>query len=122
MQGQILIIESNEINRNLLLEIFSHESFQVTAVASCSSGLTVIEESNVDLILIDQYHQYKGDATAYNKILNLMPAIPVILLTSNLPDTISNYYMDLGVSDLVKKPYDQSTLLSSARQALAMRH
>ena len=116
---QVLVIETCEINRNLLQEILGNQSYKVTIAASCLAAMHAIEHSSYNLILMSQcLFEYKHDAER-DHLLELAHSIPVLLLCTTQPDATALRHFNSNLSYYLHKPYDQSTLLDSISWTLS---
>lgn len=115
----VLVIESCEINRNLLREILGDQSYHVTAVNDCIAALQIIKKTSIDLILIAQTIVQTNHYPEQNLFLNQVQSIPVLLLCDSSPDASDLRLVHPTI--YVHKPYGKATLLDSIHLALNSR-
>ncbi len=105
----LLIIEDNELNRNMLSEILK-ENYDIFAASNGKEGLEILKEKAqcISAILLDiqmpvmngfEFLEYVGQDAVYCKI-------PVIVTT--VLDSVNDEKkcLELGAKDFIVKPYD----------------
>jgi PAS domain S-box-containing protein len=122
---KILLIEDNEINRDMLSRRLERKGYEVTAVGSDTEGLARAGLDNPDLILIDIYLPTpdQGDADQWDAIQQLKAnsqtqAIPVIALTSDAIADEGKKLLAAGCDEYEPKPVDFSRLLEKIAKLL----
>lgn len=91
-------------------------------VVTCSSGTEAIEtapEKKPDVILLDIMMPGMDGITAYKKLKELVPEIPVIFMTAKAQSHELASYMELGITGVISKPFDPLKLPDSVRDILA---
>ncbi|MEW8026441.1 MAG: HD domain-containing phosphohydrolase [Candidatus Thiodiazotropha sp.] len=121
---RILVVEDNELHLTMHVEALRSLPCQVTAVTSGHKALTLVEQENFDLVLLDKrLPDIDGDEVCYRIRQELdNHLLPVIMVTAfgnpeSLRQSLSN-----GANDFIKKPYDPLELKSRARAAMEMKH
>jgi len=114
----ILIVEDEKkLARALQLEL-EYEDYQVTLVHDGREALTLINEDDFDLILLDIMLPSLSGMEILRRIRKDEIQIPVILLTARdeTYDKVSG--LDLGANDYVTKPFEIEELLARIRTQL----
>jgi two-component system sensor histidine kinase/response regulator len=124
----VLVVDDNDINRNILAETLTNWRMNATAVESGATALKAISAANgadhpFSIVLVDA--QMPGmDGFELVKEIHRQPgpAVPVILMLSSdrlLGDRAQ--CQDLGVKVFLTKPVGESELLDAVVVALGMR-
>ena len=115
MAKQILIIDDERSIRETLSGILEDEGFTPVCTASAEEGLTILEEKNIDLILLDIWLGDNMDGlTALEKIKEIY-SLPVIMISGHGTIETAVKATRKGAFDFVEKPlsYDKIILAIS---------
>ncbi len=118
--SKILIIEDEAAIRRVLKKIISEENdtYQVEEAEDGLVGIDMISKSDFDLVLCDIKMPKMDGVEVLEKIKNLKPEIPVVMISGHGDlDTAVNT-MRLGAFDYISKPPDLNRLLNTVRNAL----
>ncbi len=110
---KILIVEDNELNRNMLLETLSTYNLDVAAVSCGAEALKYLAKEAVDLILTDIMMPEMDGIELCRRLKSnlLIKDIPVFFLSADTSEiTIKNAF-DVGGENYLSKPYNESELL-----------
>ena len=117
---KILLIEDNELNRDMLSRRLEHRGFHVVAAEDGQQGLAAAHAEAPDLILMDlSLPQMDGWELA--RILKADPAtrdIPLIALTAHAMCGDREAALQAGCDDYDTKPVDLDRLLSKMEKLL----
>ncbi len=119
VQKTILLVEDDAGNRRILAEILSDLGYKVIAEPDGTSALSTIRHGvDIDLVVTD-YRM--PDMTGLDLVVTLrqvMPAVPVIMLTAY--GSIENYFrsMSLGVFEYINKPIEKHEFEQIVKTAL----
>jgi len=123
--AQVLIIDDNEINRQILTEQMSTWNFESAAAASGSEGLNLLRaiEDNglvLDCIILDyQMPEIDGQQTLeLIRNINAFSETPIIMLTSVDQLETGKKFSSLGINGHLNKPYRSSVLLEMILEAV----
>lgn len=114
-KGKILIVEDeSKIARLIQLEL-EHEGYETGTAHSGSDGLTLFQQEQWDLLLLDVMLPGINGLEVLRRVRSTDHQTPVILLTARdaLPDKVSG--LDLGANDYITKPFDIEELLARIR-------
>lgn len=116
---KVLVVEDNELNREIVTELLESEGIIVTSVEDGSQAVNIIDESKedaFDLVLMDvQMPVMNGyDATKAIRNLNIKQKadIPIVAMTANAFEDDRNYALSIGMNEHIAKPIDVSRLLN----------
>jgi two-component system cell cycle response regulator DivK len=110
---KILLVEDNEMNRDMLVRRLVRRGFEVSAAGDGQEGLALARTQLPDIILLDMSlpemdgwevaRRLKGDASTQD--------IPVIALTAHAMNGDREAALDAGCEDYDTKPIDMNRLL-----------
>ncbi len=119
----ILIVEDNEMNRDMLYRRLSRKGYSVLVAQDGVEGMSVARSETPDLIIMDlslpivdgweASRRLKADATT--------SAIPIIALTAHAMSTDKEKALAAGCDDFDTKPIDFNRLLQKIDDACARR-
>ncbi|MEA3468110.1 MAG: sigma-54 dependent transcriptional regulator [Thermodesulfobacteriota bacterium] len=115
MAKHILIIDDEASIRETLSGILEDEGFTPVSAASAEEGLTILDEQNIDLILLDIWLGDNMDGlTALEKIKEVY-SLPVIMISGHGTIETAVQATRKGAFDFVEKPlsYDKIILAIS---------
>ncbi len=118
--SKILIIEDEETIRRVLKKIISEENdtYEVEEAKDGLEGLNLITKNDYDLVLCDIKMPKMDGVEVLEKVKNLKPEIPFVMISGHGDlDTAVNT-MRLGAFDYISKPPDLNRLLNTVRNAL----
>lgn len=118
--AKILIVDDNELNRDLLVSRMQKAGHQTTCAENGSQALEILEKEHCDLVLLDiMMPVMDGEETlqqirANNKWKNL----PIIMISAiNDPDRIDKC-IENGADDFITKPFKAALLNASLESCL----
>jgi len=117
---KILIIEDEAAIRRVLKKIISeeNETYEVEEAEDGLKGIEMISKSDFDLVLCDIKMPKMDGVEVLEKVKNLKPEIPIVMISGHGDlDTAVNT-MRLGAFDYISKPPDLNRLLNTVRNAL----
>lgn len=117
----ILLVEDNEMNRDMLSRRLIKKGFSVNTAEDGQEGLDSARKQRPDLILLDMSLPVKDGWTtaAELKADPLTRDIPVIALTAHAMDGDRQRAMSAGCDDYDTKPVDLKRLLLKIDARLA---
>jgi len=110
----ILLVEDNEMNRDMLTRRLQRQGFAVITAADAQAALTAAQQQQPQLVLMDlSLPGMDGwQATQLLKSNPLTAAIPVIALTAHIGEHMRERAMQIGCDDYDCKPIDFTRLLA----------
>jgi CheY-like chemotaxis protein len=118
---KILLIEDNEMNRDMLSRRLATRGFDVVVAIDGSSGAAAATGEQPDLILMD-VSLPDMDGFEVTRQLRAQPAtaaIPIIALTAHSMDADRLHAMEAGCQDFDTKPVDLIRLLAKINALLS---
>ena len=121
---RILLVEDNEMNRDMLSRRLSRRGFDVLIAENGKAGVELAASEKPDLILMDMSLPVMDgwEATRQIKANPLTSAIPVIALTAHAMASDRDMALDAGCDDYDSKPVDLSQLVRKIEQLLTTSH
>ena len=113
MAGKILLVENNEMNRDMLSRRLRRRGYNVVLALDGKEGIEKAEEERPDLILMDlSLPVIDGwEATRRLKAADETKSIPIIALSSHAMTGDRKKALDAGCNDYDTKPVDLERLL-----------
>ena len=121
MPHRILIIDDEEDIREVAaLSLETVAGWQVITANSGAQGLARAIEHQPDAILLDVMMPGMDGPTTFRELRNhpRTRRIPVLLLTAKVQASDQRRFADLGVEDILFKPFDPLTLSTQIADAL----
>ena len=117
---KILLVEDNELNRDMLSRRLTRTGFHVIVAENGRKGLELTRTEKPDLILMDMnLPEIDGwNATKTIKLDEEINHIPVIALTSHAMAGDKKRALEAGCDEYEPKPIDFSALLTKIHRLL----
>jgi two-component system response regulator len=111
--AKILLVEDNEMNRDMLSRRLERKGYQVAIAVDGQQGVQMAKSENPELILMDMSLPVMDgwDATRTIKSDPEMKHIPIIALTAHAMSGDREKALDAGCDDYDTKPIDLKRLL-----------
>ena len=117
---KILIVEDNEMNRDMLSRRLTRKGYEVALAEDGEAGLTAIRNGKPDIVLMDMGLPIKDGwtATAEAKADEEIKDIPIIALTAHSLEADKERALAAGADDFDTKPVNLSGLLEKIEALL----
>ena len=112
--AKILLVEDNEMNRDMLSRRLAKRGFDVVVALDGSSGAAAAAAEQPDLILMD-ISLPDMDGCEVTRLVRAQPStasIPIIALTAHAMETDRIRALEAGCQDFDTKPVDLARLLA----------
>ncbi len=122
--ARVLVVDDNEVNREVLREMLEHEGM---VVACAENGLLAIERVKgglgLDIVLMDLNMPVMGGIEATREIRGLVgfASLPIVALTADALKETRASCLAAGMSDFAAKPVEVQHLLATLRRWLGSR-
>ncbi len=118
---KILLVEDNEMNRDMLSRRLARRGFEVLIAENGQSGVDLTVSERPDLVLMDMSLPVMDgwEATRRLKADPNTSAIPIIALTAHAMASDREQALEAGCDDYDSKPVDLSRLVRKIEQLLA---
>ena len=119
----VMVVDDQQVNRDLLSSILSREGFQVCAVDSGEQALEQLEASCPDAVLLDVVMPGMNGFECLQRIRRCYDAteLPVIMATVDADRESTVAALHHGANDYVTKPFDPDVLLARTRGHVRLR-
>lgn len=123
MTIKILLVEDNELNRDMLSRRLQRKGFDVLTAVDGKEGVTIAESHKPDLILMDMSLPVMDgwEATRQIKANPQTSHIPIIALTAHAMTGDREKTMAAGCDDYDTKPVELQRLLDKIQLLLSKR-
>ena len=106
--AQLLLVEDNEINREVALELLRGEGLEVTVAVDGQEAVEHVAARPFDLVLMD-VQMPRMDGLAATQAIRQMPGregMPIVAMTANAFAQDRAACMAAGMNDFVAKPFE----------------
>jgi two-component system cell cycle response regulator DivK len=119
--AKILLVEDNEMNRDMLARRLERRGYQVVIAIDGEQGVRLAREESPDLILMDMSLPVLDgwEATRRLRALPVTQAIPIIALTAHAMAGDREQALQAGCNDYDSKPIEFARLLGKIQALLA---
>jgi len=120
--ARILLVEDNEMNRDMLSRRLARRGFDVLIAENGQSGVELAVSARPDLVLMDMSLPVIDgwEATRRIKADPSTASIPVIALTAHAMAEDKEMALEAGCDDYDSKPVDLSRLVAKIEHLLAV--
>jgi CheY-like chemotaxis protein len=118
--AKILLVEDNEMNRDMLARRLERRGYQVVVALDGAQGLQLAQAETPDLILMDMSLPVLDgwEATRQLKSQPATQAIPIIALTAHAMSGDRDKAIAVGCNDYDTKPIEFSRLMDKIQALL----
>ncbi len=113
--ARLLLVEDNEINRQVAQELLEKFGLVVTAAENGEEAISLLNEAQFDGVLMDMQMPVMDGVTATREIRKnpVFSKLPIIALTANVMVSEQKEFLDAGITDHVGKPIDPDRLVAT---------
>ena len=119
----ILLVEDNEVNRDMLVRRLQRAGHQVTTAGDGEAALEAMRQQQPAVVLMDMNLPIKDGWTACREAQQdtSIADIPIIALTAHAMEEDKHRALEAGCSDYATKPVDFPDLLAKIAAQLDAR-
>tara|TARA_B100000530_G_C15776804_1_gene415795 strand:+ start:76 stop:459 length:384 start_codon:yes stop_codon:yes gene_type:complete len=120
----ILLVEDNEMNRDMLVRRLQRAGYQVATAGDGEAALIAMREQQPAVVLMDMNLPIKDGWTACREAQQdaSIAEIPIIALTAHAMEEDKYRALEAGCSDYATKPVDFPDLLKKIAAQFDARH
>ncbi len=118
MPHRILVIEDDKAIRRGLVDAMRFESFHVFEADTAKTAIDLAVTVDCDLILLDLLLPGGDGFTILQRVREVRPTLPVIILTARGDEADRVRGLQLGADDYVVKPFSIKELVARIRAVL----
>ncbi len=113
MRNKILIVDDQEMNREILTEILKNE-YSIMEADGGRKAISMIQkhQSEIAVVLLDLVMP-EVDGYAVLEVMKnqaWLKTIPVLVITAESKASVESRCFEMGVSDFIKKPFDNAII------------
>ena len=123
-QYSLLVVDDNEMNRDLLTRRLERQGYQVTVAVDGLQALEKLDQADFDLVLLDIMLPVMNgyQVLEHLKADQSLSHIPVIIITALDEADCKAKCMELGAEDYLIKPFNPVAFKSRINDCLARHH
>jgi two-component system response regulator PilR (NtrC family) len=118
-RATILVIDDEEIMREILEALLTREGYQVRLASSAEEGLDVARAIPLDAAIVDVMLPGMNGVQALDELKKLDDDLPVLMITAFASVENAIAAMKRGAFDYISKPFKNDEVLAVLRNALA---
>src|SRR6187551_2425777 len=119
--GSILVIDDEEIMREILETLLTREGYEVRLAANALEGLELARSMPFDAAIVDVMLPGMDGVAALDEIKKIDDDLPVMMITAFASVENAIAAMKRGAFDYISKPFKNEEVLNVLRNALAQR-
>src|SRR6187455_982577 len=119
MNNTILVIDDEEIMREILETLLTREGYQVRLATTAAEGLDLLRSMPFDAAIVDVMMPGMDGVTALDEIRKIDDDLPVLMITAYASVENAIAAMKRGAYDYITKPFKNDEVLVVLRNALA---
>ena len=121
IQPSILVVDDEEIMREVITTLLEEEGYRVTSSATGEEGVEKVKEVTPDLVLLDLMLPSMGGLEALEEIIRIDPDIVVIMISAYASIENAVDATKSGAFDFITKPFKNEELLLVVKNGLKKR-
>lgn len=118
---RILIIDDEEVLRDVLNAVLQREGFDVLLAATGEEGLNLLDNEEIDLIILDMMLPGISGIETLRSVKETNPALPVIIITAYSSIDGAIEAMKQGAYHYIPKPFKNEEVVITVNKALEQR-
>src|SRR6476619_4122057 len=119
--GSILVIDDEEIMREILEALLTREGYEVRLSANAAEGLELVRSMPFDAAIVDMMMPGMDGIYALDEIKKIDDDLPVLMITAYASVENAIAAMKRGAFDYISRPFKNDEVLGVLRNALAQR-
>ncbi len=96
-------------------------NYRVITATNADDALEIVRSQPVDLVLLDEMMPGKDGLTALSEIKDIVPGVPVIMITKNEEESLMEEAIGAKIDDYLTKPVNPSQILMACKKFLESR-
>ena len=119
--GSILVIDDEEIMREILEALLTREGYQVRLATSGEEGLDLARTGAFDTAIVDVMMPAMDGLSALQELKKLDDELPILMVTAFASVETAIAAMKRGAFDYITKPFKNDEVLVVVRNAMERR-
>jgi two-component system response regulator PilR (NtrC family) len=120
-KGSILVIDDEEIMREILDALLSREGYDVRLAPNAAEGLELARAVPFDAVIVDMMMPGMDGISALDELKKIDDDLPVLMITAYASVENAIAAMKRGAYDYITKPFKNDEVLVVLRNAMAQR-
>ncbi len=120
-QGTVLVIDDEEIMREILDTLLTREGYRVRLAASGPEGLEVVRSTPIDAVIVDVMMPGMDGLAVLDAIRDIDDELPVLMITAFASMETAVTAMKKGAFDYITKPFKNDEVLVVLHNAVERR-
>ena len=120
LKKRVLIVDDEREVREVLWELLTLEGFEVRTAANGAMALTELLKDPYDLLITDLNMPQMNGLELVDRIHKEKMGIPMIIISSLIPETSREYVMERGVSRCISKPFHFEKFAAAVKDGLGL--
>jgi PAS domain S-box-containing protein len=118
-EERLLLVEDEEVVRNLAVKILTNAGYRVTACADGQEAVALYRDgaAEFDLVLLDMMMPNMHGKDVFAAIKQINPQVRVLLMSGYCDSNVQEV-LDQGIKGFIPKPFRSKQLLQKIREAL----
>ncbi len=120
-QASILLIDDEEVIRDVISRLLEKNGYQVYSAEESDSGLKILNEHAIDLVLLDLMLPGRSGLECLKDIFEIAPDVSVVMISAYASIENAVQATKMGAFDFVTKPFKNDELLNVIKNGLEIR-
>jgi DNA-binding NtrC family response regulator len=120
-QERILVIDDEEVVREIFLRLLKSEGYLVDSCSSGEEGLRLSRDREYDTVILDIMMPGLGGLGTLQELRKSDPELPVIMVTAYASLENAIECMKQGALDYITKPFKNDVVMLAVRKAIKQR-
>jgi len=115
--ARVLVVDDEPLIRWSLAELLTEGGYAVTEASDGASALAQASDERFDAIVLDFRLPDSNDLHLLERIRELQPNVPVVMMTAYGTPEMTSGALELGAFRVVAKPFDVHDMVSLVAEA-----
>jgi len=117
-QVRILVVDDEEVVRNLLQRTLTEAGYDVTTAADGEEALSAVSQGEVEVVLLDIKMPGMSGIEVLGKLTTDWPDICVIVVTAVVDTQTAIEALKMGAYDYITKPFNRDNIVRKVQEAI----
>ncbi len=118
MTGRVLVVDDEEVVRELIVEILERAGHDVAQAAVPAEALSLVEQDVFDVVVTDMVMPGLTGLEVLERMKVVRPSLPVVLVTGQGTQDNVDRAVELGAAVVILKPFTHAELREAVATAL----
>jgi CheY-like chemotaxis protein len=115
----VLVVDDEEMVRNMLVRLLSHSGFKVLAAKDADEAIAMLQSRKVGLVLSDILMPSLTGLDLVMRIRSEYPDLPVVLMTGYTDRFDRDEAREAGANEFVTKPFRSKDILKTVQDLIS---